>query len=108
MCLTFKEQTLKMIFRLVVPFANRLANPRLADWLANLQIGQIGRLVGTYTRATAFSSLRSNLLASKTVLDHGVAIVRYIAIQGRLRSTTSTLLRLLFLWCMSLSIAVAS
>ena len=47
MCLTFKEQTSKVIFRLVIPFANRLANLRLADWLANLQIDQIGRLVGT-------------------------------------------------------------
>ena len=49
MCLAFKEQTSKVIFRFVVPFANRLANLRLADWLANLQIGQIGRLVGTCT-----------------------------------------------------------
>ena len=48
MCLTFKEETSKMIFRLVVPFVNRPANLRLADWLVNLQIGQIGRLVGTY------------------------------------------------------------
>ena len=38
-----------MIFRLAVPFANWMANLRLADWPANLQIGQIGRLVGTYT-----------------------------------------------------------
>ena len=48
MCLAFKEETSKVIFRFVVPFANRLANLRLADWLANLQIGQIGRLFGTY------------------------------------------------------------
>ena len=32
MCLTFKEQTSRVIFRSVVPFANRLANLRLADW----------------------------------------------------------------------------
>ena len=49
MCSACKEETSKMIFRLVVPFANRSANLRLADWPANLQIGQIGRLVGTQT-----------------------------------------------------------
>ena len=48
MCLAFKEETSKVIFRFVVPFANRLANLILADWLTNLQIGQIGRLFGTY------------------------------------------------------------
>ena len=42
--LTLKEQTSKVIFRLVVPFANRLANLRLADWPADLQIGQIGQI----------------------------------------------------------------
>ena len=48
MCLAFKEETSKVIFRFVVPFANRLANLILADCLTNLQIGQIGRLFGTY------------------------------------------------------------
>ena len=48
MCLTFKEETSKMIFRLVVPFANRSANLRLADWLANLQDWQIGRNIYIY------------------------------------------------------------
>ena len=48
MCLAFKEQTSKVIFRFVVPFTNRLANLILADWLANLQIGHIGRFFGKY------------------------------------------------------------
>ena len=57
MCLTFKEQTSKMTFRLIVPFANRLANLRLTDWAANLQIG---RLVGIdlllYLKKKVFTS----------------------------------------------------
>ena len=48
MCLTLRKQCFKRIFRLVVPFANWLGNLRLAYWPANLQIGQIGRLDGTY------------------------------------------------------------
>ena len=48
MCLAFKEQFSNVIFRFVIPFANRLANLKLADWLTILQIGQIGRLFGTY------------------------------------------------------------
>ena len=47
MCLTLRKQYFKMIFRLVIPFANRLGNLGLADWPANLQIGLIGRLDGT-------------------------------------------------------------
>ena len=61
MCLPFKEQTSKGIFRFVVPFANRLANLRLADWLANLQIDQIGRVVRTYL------SLLGNAFHASTV-----------------------------------------
>ena len=41
MCLAFKEQTSKVIFRFVVPFANRLADLRLADRLANWPDWQI-------------------------------------------------------------------
>ena len=37
-----------MIFRLVFPFSNGMANLRLADWPAILQTGQIGRLVGIH------------------------------------------------------------
>ena len=45
MCLTFKEQTFFLkIFRLVVPFANRLANLRLADW----QIGRNIYIMGVH------------------------------------------------------------
>ena len=67
MCLAFKEQTSKVIFRFIVPFANRLANLRLADWLANLQIGQICRFFGTYLSPWRHSlNFQSNLRAEGT------------------------------------------
>ena len=50
MCLTCKEETSKMIFRLVVPFANRSANLILADW----QIGRnISACVGVHKVTSA-------------------------------------------------------
>ena len=66
MCFTFKEETCERIFRLVVPFVNRLANLRLADWLANLQIGQMGRLVGTYNVYIYLDILRLILVSELT------------------------------------------
>ena len=41
MCLAFKEETSKVIFRFVVPFANRLADLRLVGQFANWPDWQI-------------------------------------------------------------------
>ena len=48
-CLTYKEQTSKMIFRLVVPFANRLVNLRLADGVRRSEVlKNVKRSDGTF------------------------------------------------------------
>ena len=48
MCWKLRKGYFKKILKLVVPFGNRVANLRLADWPANLQTGQICILDGIY------------------------------------------------------------